>query len=157
MRLLAAGLALVPLVAPALQAQKPSTVKADVQAFVRSYADAANRGDAAAYAAMYKESADLIVINDGEVKRGWSSIRDEANQILGTEGSYKISAGIVDVLPLGSTRAVASFPFVLTVQTQAGLAQLKGASTLVLEKTGTKWLIVHDHTSLQQPPATQTE
>ena len=118
-----------------------------VQAFVRNYVDAANRADVSSYVGMYKESPDLITINDGEVKRGWSTIRDEANAILGAEGAFKISAGVVDVLPLGPTRAVATFPFVITLNTQAGIQQLKGASTLVLEKTGTKWLIVHDHTS----------
>ena len=69
------------------------------------------------------------------------------------EFSRTILAGVVDVPPLGPTRAVATFPFVINVQTQQGLQQLKGAMTLVLEKTGTKWLIIHDHISLESPPA----
>jgi uncharacterized protein (TIGR02246 family) len=157
MRLALLGLALLPVLASTTHAQKPSVVKTEVQTFVQKYAEAANRGDAPAYAAMYKESGDLIVINDGEVKRGWNSIRDEANQVLGAEGSYKISAGVVDVLPLGPTRAVASFPFVVTIQTQTGPTRLKGASSLVLEKAGTKWLIVHDHTSYQKPETATPE
>ena len=132
-----------------LSAQASVSAKSDVRAFVRAYAEAANHGDVAAYTEMYKESVDLIAISDGVMSRGWSSMRDEANQMLGKEGLYKISTGVVDVLALGTTRAVAMFPFVLTLQTERGPATLNGAMTLVLEKSGAKWLIIHDHTSLQ--------
>jgi uncharacterized protein (TIGR02246 family) len=144
---------LLALTAVALSAQAKPNVKDEVQAFVRAYTEAANRSDAGAYAAMYKDSPDLIVVSGGELKRGWSSIRDEANQMLGTEGSFKIASGTVDVLPFGPNRAVAIFPFVINAQTAQGLVQLKGALTLVLEKAAGKWLIIHDHTSYQAPAA----
>jgi uncharacterized protein (TIGR02246 family) len=149
--------ALLAAMAHQVQAQTAKSPRAEVQAFVQSYAEAANRGDAAAYASMYKESPDLVMIEDGQVKRGWAAVRDEANQALGAEGSYRISVGVIDVLPLGSVRALASFPFVLTLQTANGPQQMQGASTLVLEKAGGKWLIVHDHTSYQRPNPNQAE
>jgi uncharacterized protein (TIGR02246 family) len=123
------------------------TLRAEVQAFVKSYTDAANRADATAYVEHYKQSADLLTVNDGVITRGWNALKDESNQMLGTEGAFKISMGAIDVVPLGPGRALAIGPFVMTLNTQQGPVQVRGAMTLVLEKTGTKWLIVHDHTS----------
>ena len=127
-------------------AQAP-TQRQEVQNFVRAYADAANRGDVTSYVEMYSRRADLIAVNDGELVRGWDKVRDGANAILGLEGSYKISVGTIDVISLGTTRAIAVFPFVMTVTTQQGSVQLPGATTFVLEKSSQGWKIIHDHTS----------
>ena len=123
------------------------TLRAEIQAFVKSYTDAANRADATAYVEHYKQSPDLLTVNDGVITRGWNALKDDANQMLGTEGAFKISMGAIDVVPLSPGRALAIGPFVMTLNTQQGPVQMRGAMTLVLEKAGTKWLIIHDHTS----------
>jgi beta-aspartyl-peptidase (threonine type) len=96
---------------------------------------------------MYARRPDLITVNDGEITRGWDPLRDEANKMLGLEGSFKISVGSIDVVSLGPSRAIAVFPFVITVATDQGPRQLRGAMTLVLEKSPKGWKIMHDHTS----------
>ena len=123
------------------------TQRQEIQNFVRAYADAANRGDVTTYVEMYSRRPDLIAVNDGEIIRGWDKVRDGANAVLGLEGSYKVSVGTIDVISIGTTRAIAVFPFVMTVTTQQGPVQLPGATTLVLEKSTQGWKIIHDHTS----------
>ena len=129
-----------------LAAQAP-TQRQEIQNFVRAYADAANRGDVTSYMEMYSKRADLIAVEDGEISRGWDKLRDNANSTVGLEGSFKISVGTIDVITLGTTRAIAVFPYVATVNTQQGPVQLHGAMTLVLEKSSQGWKIIHDHTS----------
>lgn len=132
-----------------LAAQTPSQrqqVRREVQDFVRVYTDAANRGDVTAYTEMYSRQADLITVNDGEIIRGWDALRTQANEMMGLEGSFKISVGSIDVVNIGISRAIAVFPFVMTVTTDQGPVQLRGAMTLVLQKSAS-WRIIHDHTS----------
>lgn len=131
--------------AGALLGQAASTQRQEVQNFVKAYADAANRGDVTAYMETHSRRTDLIEVNDGEITRGWDALRDEANRMIGLEGSYKISIGSIDVM--GATRAIAVFPFVANVATEQGPAQLRGAMTLVLGKSARGWKIIHDHTS----------
>ncbi len=130
-----------------MHAQTASTQRQEVQNFVKAYADAANRGDITEYMEMYSRRPDLIEVSDGELTRGWDALRDEANRMIGLEGSYKMSVGSIDVISLGPTRAMAVFPFTTTVATQQGPAQLRGAMTLVLENSPQGWKIIHDHTS----------
>jgi len=127
--------------------QAPAAQRQEILDFVKAYADATNRGDMTAYVDMYSRRSDLIVVNDGEITRGIDAVRNEANQTLGLEGSYKISVGTIDVVPLGQTRAIAVFPFAMTVQSQQGPVQIRAAMTLVLEKGSQGWRIIHDHTS----------
>jgi ketosteroid isomerase-like protein len=134
------------LVASLLGAQAP-TQRQEVQDFVRAYADAVNRGDVTAYTDMYSRRADLLVINDGEITRGWEALRTDANEMMGMEGSYKISLGSMDVISLGPTRAIVAFPFAITMTTAQGLQRLTAGMTLVVEKGAQGWKIIHDHTS----------
>jgi ketosteroid isomerase-like protein len=126
-------------------------MRSEVLSFVRAFTDAANRADVAAVMEMYDHSPNLLSVGDGQILRGWDAVREDANQVLGKEGLYKISAGSFDVIPLGTTRALAIGPVVTTVQTQAGPVQAEQALTLVLEKRQGKWLIVHDHMSTKPP------
>jgi uncharacterized protein (TIGR02246 family) len=135
----------------ALAAQAGGNQRQDVLAFVRAYVDASNRGDMTAYVNMYAQRPDLVVVSDGQISRGWESVREEANQMMGTEGAYRISAGVVDVLNLSPDIAIAVFPFVVTLTTPQGQQQLRGAMSLVLQKTADGLRIIHDHTSIAAP------
>lgn len=148
-RVLLAAVLVLPL--SRVHAQVSPAQRHEIENFVRAYADAANRGDITAYMEMYSRRRDLIEVNDGEFTRGWDALRDESNRMIGLEGSYKISVGSIDVVGLGATRAIAVFPFVATIATQQGVVQLRGASTLVLDKGPQGWKIIHDHTSSVSP------
>ena len=139
--------ALAFVVTDARGATAPPNVRTEVLAFVRAFEYAANKADVAAVMEMYDRSPSLTSVTDGQIVRGWEAVREDANQVLGKEGYYKISMGSFDVIPLGATRAVAVGPLVVTIQTANGPLEAKQALTMVLEKRQGKWVIIHDHTS----------
>jgi uncharacterized protein (TIGR02246 family) len=143
------GLLLVPALASAANAPagKTGTVRADVQAFVKAYVDAANKADVTSIMEMYSRKSGVTSVSDGEIIRGWDAIRTDLDQIVGKEGSYKISVGSIDVTPLGVSYVLVVAPFTLTVVTDKGTAQAPSALTLVLEKSKGAWTIVHEHSS----------
>jgi ketosteroid isomerase-like protein len=89
----------------------------------------------------------LIVVEDGEVKRGWETVREAANQVMGAEGMVRISAGVVDVVSLSPGIAIAVVPYAITINTNTGPQQLRGTMSLVLKKSSGTWKTVHDHSS----------
>jgi ketosteroid isomerase-like protein len=154
-RVLAATSFWVLLVAPTSKAQAPAALRTEIQNFVRSYADAANKADITAYTEMYSRQAGVTSIDDGTILRGWDAIRTDADSMLGHEGAYKIDIGSIDITPLGVGFVLAVAPTTVTVQTERGAVQIRGAITLVLHKTSEGWKIIHDHTS--SLPATNGE
>ncbi len=87
--------------------------------------------------------------------RGWDRIREAFDQLVGTEGKFKISIGSIDVVPLGPNNALALTTYTITLGTGAQETQQRGAMTLVFQKVQREWKIIHDHTSTQteQPNA----
>ncbi|HWP94611.1 MAG TPA: nuclear transport factor 2 family protein [Gammaproteobacteria bacterium] len=136
---------------PSVASAQGANQRQEVLTFVKAYVDAINRADMTAYVDMYAQQRDLIVASDGQVTRGWEAVRDEANQMMGTEGFYRISAGVVDVVILSPDLAIAVFPFAANVTTQEGPVQFRGAMTLVLRKTAEGWRIIHEHSSTATP------
>ena len=128
-------------------AGKTDTTRTDVQAFVKAYVEAANKADVTAMMEMYSRKPGVTAVSDGEITRGWDAIRTGSDQMIGKEGSYKISVGSIDVTPMGSSFALAVAPYTVTVVTEKGSVQLPSAMSLVLEKFESKWTIVHDHMS----------
>ena len=129
-------------------AQAATNQRQEVLAFIRAYIDAFNRADMNAFVDAYAQRSDLIRIKNGEVTRGWEAIRNEANH---TKGADRVSAGVVEVVSLSATMALAVVPFAATVNTQQGVVQLRGAMSLVVQKTPDGWRIIHDHTSSSAP------
>jgi uncharacterized protein (TIGR02246 family) len=150
-RIVAAALALTLGMPGLCHAQAAAGQRQEVLAFVRAYVDATNRADMTAYVDMYAQRPDLITVNDGEFTRGWDAVRNGANEMMGTEGSFRMSVGVVEVMTLSPTMAIAVFPFSATVNTQQGPRQVRGAMTLVLQKMPAGWRIIHDHTSSAAP------
>ncbi len=124
-----------------------AAIRAEVQTFVKSYVAASNLADTNSMMEMISRKEGVTSAANGDISRGWEAIRAEADAIVGKEGSYKISMGTIDVMPLGAAHALAVAPVTLTIVTPSGTVQLPGAMTLVLEKSGGTWRIVHEHTS----------
>lgn len=127
-------------------------IRIDVQAFVKAYVEATNKADVTALMEMFSREPGVTSIGDGEVSRGWDAIRTDNDELVGKEGSYKISIGSIDVTPLGAAYALAVAPYTVTVTTDKGAVQLRSAMTMVLEKSGGKWTIVHEHMSTKAAP-----
>ena len=96
---------------------------------------------------MYSRKAGVTSVEDGEISRGWDAIRTGADELVGKEGSYKISIGSIDVVPLGASYALAVAPYTITVGAGDTVVQAPSVMTMVLEKSGSKWTIIHDHMS----------
>jgi hypothetical protein len=50
-------------------------------------------------------------------------------------------------VPLGANNALALAAYTLTIHTDGGDVQRRGAMTLVFQKSGGQWKVIHDHTS----------
>ena len=122
--------------------------RAEVEAVVRAYVDAANRGDVYGMMALVSRQEGVISISDGQIQRGWQTIRNSNDQIVGREGGNNLTVGSIDVLVMGPTAAVAVAPFTFTVTSTHGDVRVPGASSFVFEKTSGRWLVVHEHTSI---------
>lgn len=130
--------------------QAPGTVRTEVDAAVRAYVDAQNKADAGAVAAMYSTQPGVTSIGDGEIIRGWDRIRESMgvlDSLTAMGARLTVTLGSVDITPLGSGFALAIAPYALTVGAQGGEVRQRGAMTLVFQKIGAEWKIIHDHTS----------
>ncbi len=132
-----------------LTAQQPSaaSVRTEVQQAVRTYVDAWNKADASNLVEMYSRDAGVTSVGDGEIIRGWDRIRERYDSLVGVEGRFKLSIGSIDVVPMGASNALALTSYTLTVHADAGDMQQRGAMTLVFQKSGGEWKVIHDHTS----------
>lgn len=138
-----------------LGAQEPAkapSLRTEVQGFVRSFVKAANEADTATLVELYARVPEVASIGDGEITRGWEAIRADADSLLGSQGSYRIDLGSIDVVPLGAEHALAFAPTSITVAAEKGTVKIRGAMTFVLHRTGDGWKIIHDHSSVVGSP-----
>lgn len=129
----------------------PAARRDSVLAAVRAYVDAGNRADVQAMIDAYSKSPSVSSAGLGEVRRGWESIRAQADSMAGMEGLMRLSLGAVDVTGLGASHALAVSAVVVRVETEGGPVQLRGVVSIVLERVGGAWKILHDHFSLPLP------
>jgi len=122
--------------------------RAEVMAAVNAYVDAMNRGSVYDMMAMVSRRDDVVSISDGQIERGWQTIRSSNDQIVGHDASPGMTLGAIDVMVLSPTAAVAVAPFTFTVASAHGSVRVPGASSFVFEKSTGKWLVVHEHTSI---------
>ena len=149
------GIALVMTAATAQGA--PVSARDEVLQFVKSYIDANNRNDATAVMDMTSKKSTVSSVAMGEITRGWEAIRTSVDARVGSSANDKVTLGVVDVQALGQTYALAVAPFSATATTAEGDVQLRGILTLVLERTGSQWKLLHEHASFQIPEASKAD
>jgi len=125
----------------------PAKPSITAQQFVKSYVKALNHADVASMMKMFSKSEGVTSIGDGTISHGWRSIKTDAQQVVGREGTFKFTTGVVEVTPLGSAHVLAVVP--LTVQTvgQDEDVELPAAMTFVLAREGRSWKVIHEHWS----------
>jgi ketosteroid isomerase-like protein len=136
-------------------ATSPRTSKAIVaplpavsaQDFVRSYVKAMNRGDVPAMMKMFSKGAAVTSIGDGTISHGWGAIQTDAQQFMGRRGTFKFTLESIDVTPLGNGYSLVIAPFRAETVGQDEDIELPAAMTLVLERFGSTWKVVHEHWS----------
>jgi uncharacterized protein (TIGR02246 family) len=122
---------------------------ADVQAFVRQYVAAINRADAPGIMEMYARVPEVTSTDNVDITRGWDAIKKDAASL--SESRYRIELGRVDVVPLGPGYALVVAEASYTFGTPQGALRVRGVLTLVLQKIGGSWKVIHDHSSSQNP------
>ena len=122
---------------------------ADVQAFVRQYTAAINRADAPGIMEMYARVPEVTSADNMDVTRGWDAIRRDAASLSATR--YRMELSRVNVVPLGPGYALVVAEASYTFGTPQGALRVRGVLTLVLQKTGGAWKVIHDHSSSQNP------
>ena len=151
-KLLVCALILIGSAGTDVDAQGMPTARRDsVLAAVRAYVDAGNRVDVQAMIDAYSKSPGVSSAGLGEIRRGWEAIRAQTDSLAGMEGLMRISLGAVDIMGLGSMHALAVSSVVVRVETEGGPVQLRGAVSIVLERVGGAWKVLHDHVSLPLP------
>ena len=131
-----------------------AALRAEIQHLVRTFVDATQRGDVNALMELYSHRPEVASLGYGGIARGWDAIRGDNEQLVGREGSFRVSLGVVDVVPLGGAHALAFTSGIVTTSVEAPtrvkLAQVPVAFTFVFEKTRDGWKIVHQHASAKQ-------
>jgi ketosteroid isomerase-like protein len=122
---------------------------ADVQAFVRQYTAAINRADAPGIMEMYARVPEVTSADNLDITRGWDAIKRDAASL--SENRFRMELGRVDVVPLGPGYALVVAEASYTFGTPQGALRVRGVLTLVLQKIGGSWKVIHDHSSSQSP------
>ena len=142
-----AALLLIPTLGISSTEQAPAKPSITAQQFVKSYVKAMNHADVGSMMKMFSKSEAVTSIGDGTISHGWRSIKTDAQQFVGREGTFKFSTGVVEVTPLGAEHVLAVVP--LTVQTvgQEEDIEVPAAMTFVLAREGRTWKVIHEHWS----------
>lgn len=144
-----AAAASVALSTPVLAQSQAASVRTAIQDAVRAYVKAHNDADATAMMEAVSRDAAVSSIADGQITRGWEAIRQGADEVTGTQGRFQFAVGTMDVTPVGTDHALVVAPVTLTIGTAEGDVQMKGAISLLVRKTGARWLVLHEHFSTQ--------
>lgn len=110
-----------------------------------------NRGDLAGFMSDYARDSTLSYISGRGVLYGWQALFDRYQRAYFQPGSPRDSLTFTDlaVRPLDDDLALATARFQLT---RGDSIVASGPFTLILEKRGDRWLIIHDHSSSDPKP-----
>lgn len=119
---------------------------AAIRGVLTAQAEAWNRGDLDGYLAGYARTPDLVFTSGGNIRRGYD---ETAAKYKATYGTAPATMGhlvfeLLGVQHLGADGAIVLGRWTLTDTPNAGA----GVFSVALERTGSGWRIVHDHTSL---------
>ncbi len=126
---------------------------ADREAVAKVLADQAaawNRGDLDGYMAGYLRSPDLVFTSGSKVRTGYDETIASYKQKYGTDPSSMgtLAFDVMRVDPVGDGGAVVLGRWDLTLAS----GPVGGVFSVVMARTPSGWLIIHDHTSSDPEP-----
>lgn len=127
------------------------TPQADVAAMLTRSAADWNRGDLTGFMSDYVKDSLTSYVSGGHVQYGWQLLYDHYQATYFAPGKSRDSLAFeeVHVRPLGADFAFCTARFKLL---RAGSVTASGPFTLILQKRGDRWQILHDHTSSDPKP-----
>jgi ketosteroid isomerase-like protein len=119
-------------------------------ALTRSSADW-NHGDLDGFMSDYAKDSTVSYVTAGHVQYGWQPLYDHYKATYFAPGQHRDSLSFVElrVQPLTMDLAFATARFELH---RGDSLVASGPFTLILQKRGDRWLILHDHTSADPKP-----
>lgn len=118
---------------------------ASVRAVLDAQREAWNRGEIDVFLAGYERSERLVFTSGAKVRRGFAETETKFRAKYGhqTETMGKLSFELLDVRGVGADGAIVLGRWALTETPESGA----GIFSVVLERQGAQWRIIHDHTS----------
>ncbi len=110
-----------------------------------------NRGDLDGFMSDYAKDSTVSYVTAGHVQYGWQPLYDHYKATYFAPGKSRDSLSFVDVRvqPLTMDLAFATARFELH---RGDSLTASGPFTLILQKRGPRWQILHDHTSADPKP-----
>ena len=117
-----------------------------------SLVDGIRKADAAAVMALYWNSPQLSVFNNnGTLTRTWEQVRSNRESLYSKVSDVKLDVRDVRVKTLGPTAAIVTCFWDQTQTADGQPEHATGRLTIVYQKVGANWKIVHTHTSPDRP------
>jgi uncharacterized protein (TIGR02246 family) len=117
-----------------------------------SLIDGIRRADAEAVAALYWSSPQLLVFNNnGTVTKSWEQARSNRESLYAKVADVKLDVRDVRVKTLGPSAAVVTCLWEQSQTAEGQPERATGRLTIVYQKIGAAWKIVHTHTSPDKP------
>jgi uncharacterized protein (TIGR02246 family) len=133
-------------------AQTGSTQARAVREAFDSLVDGIRRTDAEAVMKLYWNSPQLVIFNNnGTVTRGWTQAHSNRVSLYEKTKDVKLDVRDVRVKTLGPSAAIVTCIWDQTQTADGQSEHATGRLTLVYQKIGTDWKIVHTHTSPDRP------
>ena len=110
-----------------------------------------NRGDLNGFMSDYLQDSSLSFVSGRGVLYGWQALFDRYERAFFQPGAPRDSLTFTNlaVRPLDDDLALATARFQLN---RGDSVVASGPFTLILEKRGARWLIIHDHSSSDPKP-----
>jgi uncharacterized protein (TIGR02246 family) len=123
-----------------------------VRAAFDSLVDGIRRADAEAVAKLYWNSPQLTVFNNnGTVTRSWEQARSNRESLYAKVSDVKLDVRDVRVKTLGASGAVVTCLWEQSQTAEGQPERATGRLTIVYQKVGADWKVVHTHTSPDRP------
>ncbi|MFL6255283.1 MAG: YybH family protein [Pyrinomonadaceae bacterium] len=117
-----------------------------------SLVDGIRRADAAAVSKLYWNSSQLTVFNNnGTVTKGWEQANSNRQSLYAKVSNVKLDVRDVRVKTLGASGAVVTCLWEQSQTADGQPEHATGRLTVVYQKVGAAWQIVHTHTSPDRP------
>jgi uncharacterized protein (TIGR02246 family) len=117
-----------------------------------SLVDGIRRADAAAVMKIYWNSPQLVVFNNnGTVTKSWEQARSNRESLYAKISDVKLDVRDVRVKTLGPTAALVTCLWEQSQTAEGQPEHATGRLTIVYQKIGVEWKIVHTHTSPDKP------